>query len=141
MDLDSGLDIFYWFISASRKVNQRMRIHAGYQLRHLRGNLETNRPVFMESDNDSMGIDIDFDETVTQRCLMFGADVDVLDHLKVMLELGRDFSWGRTRGGAGVRLGIGSAFAIQAGVLWPGIKLEEDIEVPVLPHFSMFWRF
>jgi len=141
MDLDSGFDVISWFVSASRRINSRLRAHAGYQLRHVRGDFETKSPVFMESEEDSMGIDADFDESVTQRCLIFGADFDLLDHFKLMLELGRDFTSGRARGGAGARLGIGGSFAIQAGVLWPGAELDEDIDIPVLPHFSMFWRF
>ncbi len=141
MDLDSGLDVISWFVSASRRINGRLRAHAGYQLRHVRGDFETKSPVFMESEEDSMGIDADFDESVTQRCLVFGADFDLFDHFKLMFELGRDFTSGRARGGAGARLGIGGSFAIQAGVLWPGAELDEDIDIPVLPHFSMFWRF
>lgn len=141
IDIESGLDILCWFLSASRKIGPAVRLHAGYQYRRLQGNLSTKSPVTMDDDDESIGVDLDFEETAEQSCLMFGADADIFSHLKIMLELGYDFSYERSRGGAGIRLGIGGAFALQAGVLWPGIKLDEDIDLPVLPHFSLFWRF
>jgi hypothetical protein len=142
INLESGLDILCWFLSASRKIGPAVRLHAGYQYRRLQGNLTTKDPVVMDDDDgESIGVELDFEETAEQNCIMFGADADLFSHLKIMLELGYDFSYERSRGGAGLRLGLGGAFAIQAGVLWPGIKLDEDIDYPVLPHFSLFWRF
>ncbi|MBN2069988.1 MAG: hypothetical protein JW814_00920 [Candidatus Krumholzibacteriota bacterium] len=141
MSISSGLDILSWFISASKKINDRLRFHAGFQYRRLEGHLKTDEPVDMGSDGDSMGIEVAFRETASHRSILFGADVDLFDHLKFMLELGSDLSYGRARGGAGVQVGVGGSFAFQAGVLWPGISLDEDIDIPVLPHISLFWRF
>jgi len=141
MSISSGLDIFSWFISASKKVNNRLRFHAGFQYRRLEGNLSTDEPVEMGSNGETMGIEVSFKETASHRSLLFGADVDLFDHLKFMLELGNDLSYGKPRGGFGMRLGIGSSFAFQGGVLWPGLSLDDDIDVPVLPHLSFFWRF
>lgn len=142
INIESGLDILCWFISASRKIGPAVRLHAGYQYRRLQGDLTTKDPIVMEDDEgESIGVDLEFTETAEQSCLMFGADADIFSHLKIMLELGYDFSYEQSRGGAGLRLGIGGSFALQAGVLWPGIELDEDIDYPVLPHFSLFWRF
>ncbi len=141
MSVSSGLDILSWFISASKKVSDRLRLHAGFQCRRLEGNLKTDEPVDMGSDGETMGIEVHFKESATHNSVLFGADLDIFDHLKFMLELGNDLSYGKPRGGAGFRLGMGSSFALQAGILWPGIKLDEDIDIPVLPHFSFFWRF
>lgn len=141
MDLSAGLDILYWFISASRSVGPRIRFHAGYQHRYLKGELRTEKPVELDTDDGSMKIDLEFEETASHSCLLFGADLDVFDHLKFMVELGHDFSYGKSRGGVAFRLGIGGSFALQAGMLWPGLDLDEDIDVPVLPHFTLFTRF
>ncbi|MBN2184513.1 MAG: hypothetical protein JW746_04220 [Candidatus Krumholzibacteriota bacterium] len=141
MSVSSGLDILTWFISASKKVNDRLRLHAGFQFRRLEGNLSTDEPVEMGSDGEPMGIEVYFNESATHRSILFGADLDLFDSLKFMLELGNDLSYGKPRGGTGFRLGVGRSFALQAGILWPGIKLDEDIDIPVLPHFSFFWRF
>ncbi len=141
MSISSGLDIFTWFLSASKKINDRLRLHAGFQCRRLDGNLKTDEPVDMGSNGESMGIEVSFKESASHKSILFGADVDLFDHLKFMIELGNDLSYGKPRGGAGVRLGVGRSFALQAGVLWPGISLDEDIDIPVLPHISFFWRF
>ncbi len=141
MSLSSGLDIFCWFISASKQATDRLRFHAGFQYRRLDGYLETDEPVDMGSNGESMGIEVFFDETASHKSILFGMDFDILDHVKLMLELGNDLSYGKPRGGAGVRVGVGASFAFQAGILWPGISLDDDIEIPVLPHLSFFWRF
>ncbi|HSG27083.1 MAG TPA: hypothetical protein VLA34_01295, partial [Candidatus Krumholzibacterium sp.] len=140
-DIESGLDMLYFFVSASRRVGPVLRLHAGYQHRYFSGNLITRKPIEFEDDGETLGLELEFDQSASHDCMLFGADLDFLDHLKFMLELGYDFSYERARGGAGVRLGIGGSLALQAGIMWPGLELDEDIDIPVLPHFSLFWRF
>ncbi len=141
MDLSSGLECYYFFLSVSKRLSPKLRFHAGYQYRYLDGHVTSEEPFDLVSEGDTLSIYLTLDQSAIHRSLMTGVDVDLIDHLKIILEFGYDISYDRGRGGAGVRLGILQSFNLQFGALWPGMKLDEDIEIPVLPHVSMFWRF
>lgn len=141
MDLRSGLECYYLFLSVSKRVNSRTRLHAGYQYRYLEGFIDSDRPFDLSSERDTVSIYLSLDQSAEHRGVMAACDIDIIDRLKILLELGYDASYDKARGGAGMRLGLFQTFNLQLGILWPGIKLDDDIEVPVLPHFSMFWRF
>jgi len=141
MDLSSGLEIYYFFASCSKELNDRLRLHLGYQYRYLYGYLSSDNPVTLYAEDDSVAVFLAVEQNAVHRCLMSALDFDLLDRFKMIFELGYDFSYGRGRGGFAVRLGLLDSFAFQLGFLWPGIKLEEDFELPVLPHFSVLWRF
>ena len=141
VDLCSGLEYYYFFFSVSKKLRSRVRFHAGYQHRYLKGTIDSDEPVNLTSEDDTLSVYLSIDQTANHKSLMTALDVDIIDQLKFMLELGYDISYDRGRGGVGFRLGILRSFNVQFGVLWPGIKLGEDIDIPVIPHFSFFWRF
>jgi len=141
MDLSSGLEIYYFFASCSKEFADKLRLHIGYQYRYLYGYLNSDNPVTLYAENDSIAVFLAVEQNAVHRCLMSALDFDLLDRFKMIFELGYDFSCERGRGGFAVRLGLLDSFAFQLGFLWPGIKLEEDFELPVLPHFSMLWRF
>jgi len=141
MDLSSDLEIYYFFASCSKEFTDRLRLHLGYQYRYLYGYLNSDNPVTLYAEDDSVAVFLAVEQNAVHRCLMSALDFDLLDRFKMILELGYDFSYGRGRGGFAVRLGLLDSFSFQLGFLWAGIKLEEDFELPVLPHFSMLWRF
>jgi hypothetical protein len=141
IDLSSGLEHYYVFLSMSKRLNERVRFHVGYQYRYLQGNLSSEKAVELKSEGDTLAVHLSLDQTADHKCMMTALDVDLIDHLKVLLELGYDISYGRGRGGVGFRIGVFQSFNIQAGILWPGLQLDDDIEIPVLPSLTMFWRF
>jgi hypothetical protein len=141
IDLSSGLEHYYVFLSMSKRLGARMRFHVGYQYRYLQGSLSSDEAVELKSEGDTLAVYLSLDQTADHKCMMTALDVDLIDHLKVLLELGYDMSYRRGRGGAGVRIGLFQSFNIQAGILWPGLRLDEDIDIPVLPSLTMFWRF
>lgn len=141
MSLDSGLDCLTFSASASKRVYSRTRVHLSFQYYHLEGEVRTKEPFTLSTEEGDMGLEMSLDQSAHHSCLLGGFDFDLLDHLKLMVELGYDITRDAGRGAAGFRLGLMRSFAVQAGVIWPGLELEDDIDVPVLPHFSFFWRF
>ena len=141
MDMSSGLEIYYFFASMSKRLNERARVHAGYQYRYLTGYVSSDKPIELASDEDTVSVFLSVDQNTVHRSLLGAFDVDLVDRLKVILELGYDFSYEHARGGVGVRLALLNSFTLQVGALWPGIKIGEDFELPVLPNVSMLWRF
>ncbi|MCK4235839.1 MAG: hypothetical protein KAX38_01890, partial [Candidatus Krumholzibacteria bacterium] len=141
VELSSRLEYYFFFLSVSKRLHPRVRLHAGYQHRYLEGTIDSDRPINLTSEGDTLALCLSLDQSANHKSLMTALDVDIIDHLKFMLEFGYDISYDRGRGGVGLRMGILQSFSLQLGVLWPGIKLDEDIEIPVIPHFSFFWRF
>ncbi len=141
MSLDSGLDCLTFSASVSKRVSSRTRVHLSFQYYHLEGEVRTEEPFTLSTEEGDMGLEMSLDQSAHHSCLLGAVDFDLLEHLKLMVELGYDITREAGRGGAGFRLGFMRSFALQAGVIWPGLQLEDDIDVPVLPHFSFFWRF
>ncbi len=141
MDLSSGLEYICFFASASKRLHERIRIHAGFQYRYLEGRLDSDSPFNLTVERDTASVFLSVDQRTDHRSIMGGLDLDALDHLKLILEFGYDLSYGRARAGAGFRLGIMESFSLTLGALLPGIELDEDIGIPVLPHLSILWRF
>ena len=141
ISISSSLEVFAASVTVSKAVSGSLRLHIGYQYRHLDGYVDSDDTVWLEdSEGDSLGVDTDVEGEADHRSLVGAVDFDALDHLKLILEMGIDFTYGKFRGGAGIRAGIGTSFAFQAGVMWPGAEIE-DVDVPVIPHISLFWRF
>ena len=141
IDLSSELECYSFFLSISKKLHTRARVHAGYQYHYLEGFVDSDKPVNLSAEQDTVSIYLSLDQSADHHCLMMALDADLIDQLKFLLEFGYDISYDRGRGGVGFRLGLLQSFSLQLGILWPGVKLDEDIDIPVLPHFSMFWRF
>jgi len=141
LELSSGLEVYYFFVSMSKSFSSNFRVHAGYQYRYLSGYVDSDRPIELSSDEDTLSVSLSVEQSATHHCFVTGVDFDVLERLKIITELGYDFSYQRARGGLAMRLGILHSFSFQAGFLWPGIKIGEDFELPVLPSFGFFWRF
>ncbi|MBN1884129.1 MAG: hypothetical protein JW876_01230 [Candidatus Krumholzibacteriota bacterium] len=141
VDVGAGLDMYYGFVTASAEIGRRARAHLGYQHRYLDGDVESRRAFEIGTDVDTMQVGMSIRETATHRCALAGIDVDPLPGLKFLFEAGWDFSCGHARGGAGVRLGLPGNVALQAGVLWPGVSLDDDIDLPVLPTATIHVRF
>jgi hypothetical protein len=101
----------------------------------------TERPFNLSTEEGDMGLDMSVRQSVQHNCLLSAIDLDIIEHIKIMVEAGYDFKRSRGRGGAALRLGVMRNFALQLGVIWPGLELDDEIDVPVLPHLSFFWRF
>jgi len=141
LELSSGLEIYYFFVSFSKAINPNFRVHAGYQYRYLSGYVDSDKPVELASEEDTLSVSLSVEQNAVHNCFVSGMDFDVLDRLKIITEFGYDFSYERARGGLAMRLGIMDSFSFQVGFLWPGIEIGDDFELPVLPSFSFFWRF
>lgn len=141
MALDSGLEAVILSITASKKIGRRLRAHLSYQYYHLEGHVRTESPFTLSTDDGDMGLDLYLSQTAHHSCILSAIDLDLIEHIKLMVEAGYDFERSSGRGAAAFRFGIMRNFAIQAGIIWPGLELDEEIDVPVLPHFSFFWRF
>ncbi len=141
IDMSSGLDVFAVNVSLTKKILPKARLHLGYQYKFVDGYSDSNEPITLDSEGDSVVVDAGVDGQVHYRAFLGGLDLDPLDHVKLLLELGFDFTYKEFRGGAGVRFGVMRSFALQLGVVWPGLDLDEGVKTPVMPHLSFFWRF
>lgn len=141
IDVSAGLDVYALFFSVSVDLGSRIRAHAGYQHRWLDGEASSRDAFGIDAGDDSMTVDMSIRETATHQSVLAGVDADLLPGCKLMLEAGWDASQERFRGGAGIRFGFPGGFALQAGVLWPGLELDDDIEIPVLPTAELHVRF
>ena len=128
-------------ISLTKKVLPKVRFHIGYQYKYVDGYSDSNEPVTLDSEGDSVAVDAGIRGQVHYRSFLGGVDFDPLDHVKLIAELGFDFTYGEFRGGAGIRFGVMRSFALQLGVVWPGLDIDEGVKMPVMPHVSLFWRF
>jgi len=141
IDMSSGFEVFAVNISLTKKILPKVRLHLGYQYKYVEGYSDSNESITLDSEGDSVVVDAEISGQVDYRAFLCGVDFDPLDHVKLIAELGFDFTYGEFRGGAGARLGVLSSFALQLGVLWPGLDLADGVTTPVMPHLSMFWRF
>lgn len=141
IDMSSGFEVFAVNVSLTKKVLPKVRLHLGYQYKLVDGYSDSNEPITLDSGGDSVVVDAEISGQVNYRAFLGGVDFDPLDHVKLIAELGFDFTYGEFRGGAGVRFGVLSSFALQLGVLWPGLDLEDGVQTPVMPYLSMLWRF
>ncbi len=141
MDIESGLEVFSVFASVSKQLHEMARVHAGYQYRYLKGHVDSDRAFELTSQRDTVAVYLSLDQDASHHSIVSGLDVNPASRVKLLVELGYDISYGRGRGGAGIRINPVGGFNIQVGILWPGIDLDEDIEIPVIPQFSIFWRF
>ncbi len=141
IEFSSGLEVFAVNISLSKKILPQVRLHAGYQYKYVDGYSDSNGPITLDSDGDSITVDAGLNGHVHHRSFLGAVDFNPLDHVKLIAELGFDFTYKEFRGGAGVRFGVLRSFALQLGVVWPGLDLDEGIKTPVMPHLSLFWRF
>ena len=141
IDVTAGLDVYVGFISISVDLGPLARAHLGYQHRFLDGRASSRQAFGIGAESDSMQVDMEIGETATQQSVLAGVDADLLPKLKIMLETGWDVTRERFRGGAGARIGLPGGVALQAGVLWPGADLGDDIELPVLPTAELHVRF
>jgi hypothetical protein len=140
-DLSSGLSIFAASISVTKNILPMLRMHLGYQYKYVDGYSDSNEPITLDSDGDSLSVDAGVKGQAHHKSFLGAVDFDATDHLKLITELGFDFTYGEFRGGAGARFGLFSSFALQLGVVWPGLDLDEGVRLPVMPHLSLFWRF
>ncbi len=140
MGVDAGLNSWYLFASVSKQLHKRIRGHISYQHRCISGHFDSDDPITLTSDGDDFTVFASLDQNVHQRCIMAALDADASDRLKLMLELGYDGAYEKVRGGFGLRIAATEHFAIQAGILFPGIDLGDDFNMPVLPSLSFFWR-
>ena len=140
MGLDAGLNSWYLFASVSKQLHKRVRGHISYQYRYISGHFNSDDPITLTSGGDNFTVFASLDQSVYQRCIMAALDADATDRLKLMFELGYDGAYDKVRGGFGLRIAPTEYFAIQAGVLFPGIDLGDDFNLPVLPSLSFFWR-
>lgn len=141
MDLSSGLEVFAANISLSKKILPKVRLHLGYQYKYVEGHSDSNEPIALDSEGDSVTVDAGIRGQMHHRSFLGAVDFDPLDHVKLIAELGFDFTYKEFRGGAGVRFGVLQSFALQLGVMWPGIDIDEGVKTAVMPHLSLFWRF
>ncbi len=141
IDMSSGLDVFAVNISLTKKILPKVRLHLGYQYKYVDGYSDSNEPITLDSDGDSVVVDAGLNGHVHYRAFLGGVDFDPLDHVKLIAELGFDFTYKEFRGGAGVRFGVMRSFALQLGVVWPGLDLDDGVKTAVMPHLSLFWRF
>ena len=136
----SELQVLYGFLSVSKTLNERVRVHATYQYHFLEGLVDSEEPYVFYEAGDTMTVYMSVNQTTVHSSLMSALDFDLLDNLKLLLELGYDISYDKPRTGFGVRFGMGN-FSFQGGVLWPGVYLDEDIDIPVIPNLSFYFRF
>ena len=141
IDFSSGLEVFAANISLTKKILPKVRLHIGYQYKYVDGYSDSNEPITLDSAGDSVTVDAGINGHVHHRSFLGGVDFDPLDHVKLIAEFGIDFTYKEFRGGAGVRFGVMRSFALQLGVVWPGLDLDEGVKTPVMPHLSLFWRF
>jgi hypothetical protein len=141
IDLSSGFEVFAANISLTKKILPKVRLHIGYQYKYAEGHSDSNEPVSLNSEGDSVTVDAGIRGQVHHRSFLGAVDFDPLEHVKLIAELGFDFTYKEFRGGAGVRFGVLQSFALQLGVMWPGIDIDEGIKTAVMPHLSLFWRF
>jgi hypothetical protein len=141
IDMSSGFEVLAVNVSLTKKILPKVRLHLGYQYKFVDGYSDSNGPIALDSEGDSVVVDAKISGQIDYRAFLGGVDFDPLDHVKLIAELGFDFTYGEFRGGAGARFGVLSSFAIQLGVLWPGLDLEDGVETPVMPYLSMLWRF
>ncbi|MFO7916087.1 MAG: hypothetical protein R6U43_10415 [Candidatus Krumholzibacteriales bacterium] len=139
--LDSGLDSWYLHISLSRHLRDRIRVHLSYQYRYISGYFESDEPVTLTSGDEEVAVYASLDQSVYHRSVMAAIDADLGGSAKVLLEMGYDGSYEKFRGGFALRLAATRRLAVQAGVLWPGIDLGDDFEMPVIPNLALFWRY
>ena len=140
-DLDSGLESWYLHASISRQLHERVRVHLGYQYRYISGYFDSDEPITLTSGDDELTAFASLDQSVYQRSVISAMDADLGSSVKIMLEAGYDTSYEKFRGGIALRLAATRHFAIQGGVLWPGIDLGDDFEMPVIPNLAFFWRY
>ncbi|MBD3178868.1 MAG: hypothetical protein GF417_04290 [Candidatus Latescibacteria bacterium] len=140
-ELDSGLDSWYLHISLSKQLYPGARIHLSYQYRYISGYFEADEPITLTSGDDELSAYTSLDQSVYHRSFMSALDADLGSSLKAILEMGYDISYQKFRGGFALRLAATRGFAIQGGVLWPGIDLGDDFEMPVVPNLAFFWRY
>jgi hypothetical protein len=141
LELDAGMDSWYLHISASKHLHENVRFHVSYQYRYISGHFDSDKPITLTSGDEELSVVASLDQSVYQRAFMSALDADISNRAKLILELGYDSSYERVRGGAAIRLAATERFAIQVGILWPGIDLGDDFELPVIPNFTLFWRY
>jgi hypothetical protein len=141
MDLSSGFEVLAANISLTKRILPMVRMHIGYQYKYVDGYSDSNGPITFESGGDSVTVDAGIKGRVHHRSMLAAVDFNPLDQIKLITELGFDFTYREFRGGAGLRFGIFRSFAFQLGVVWPGLDLDEGVKTPVMPHLSLFWRF
>jgi hypothetical protein len=140
-DLSSGLEIMAANISLTKGILPGLRVHFGYQYKYVDGYSDSNEPLTLDSEGDSISVDAGVKGQADHRSFLGAVDLDASDHVKLIAELGFDLTYGEVRGGAGARFGLFNTFAVQLGVVWPGVDLDERVRIPVMPHLSLFWRF
>lgn len=140
-DLDSGLDSWYLHASISKHLHKRVRVHLSYQYRYISGYFDSDEPITLTSGDDDLTVYASLDQSVYQRSFISAMDADLGSSAKVIVEVGYDTSYEKVRGGVALRLAATRHFAIQGGVLWPGIDLGDDFEMPVIPNLAFFWRY
>ena len=141
IDMSSGFEVFAINVSLSKKILPEVGLHIGYQYKYVDGYSDSNEPITLDSGGDSVVVDAGIKGQVHYRSFLGAVDFNPVDHVKLMAEIGFDFTYKEFRGGAGVRFGILRSFALQLGVVWPGLDLDEGVKTPVMPHVSFFWRF
>ena len=136
----SDLQVLYSFLSLSKTLHERVRLHASYQFHFLEGMVDSEEPYVFYEAGDTTTVYMTVNQTTIHTSLMSALDFDLLDSLKFLFELGYDISYDRPRTGLGARFGMGN-FNFQIGVMWPGVYLDEDIDIPVVPNFNLYFRF
>ncbi len=140
-DLTSGLEVFAANVTLTKKILPKVRLNLGYQYKYVEGYSDSNGPITLDSEGDLVIVDAELKGRLHHRSFLGAVDFDPLDHVKLIVELGFDFTYKEFRGGAGVRFGVLRSFALQLGVIWPGLEIDEGIKTDVMPHLSLFWRF
>ena len=141
IDVSSGLEVYAVNISMTKKILPKVRLHTGFQYKYVEGYSDSNDPITLGSEGDSVTVEAAIKGHVHHRSFLGAVDFDPVDHVKLIAELGFDFTYKEFRGGAGVRFGVLRSFALQVGMVWPGVDLDEGVSTPVMPHLSLFWRF
>jgi len=139
--IDSGLDCMTFSVSVSGKVDARAGAHLTYQYYRLRGRAESEEPFEVSTGYGGMGVEFKFDHAADDHSVIAAMDLYASDRISLILETGYDFSAGAVRGAGGMRLELLRNLFLDLGLIWPGTEFEDELDIPVLPYFSIFRRF